>query len=66
MACWHRLRTAEQRQLAGQKGGAATARSFERRLVRRLLVLDPHEAILRAYHLGRRAAYRAHEKGRAA
>lgn len=55
--CWHRARTREQRRLAGERGGTATARSFERRLVNRLLTLDPSEAILRAYYLGRRAAY---------
>lgn len=64
--CHQKMRSADDRRRAGEKGGAATARNFEKRLVEKLKNLEPTEAILRAYYLGRRAAYRRkyrHAKG---
>lgn len=56
--CWHRAVTPAQRASWGQQGGKTRVLGLELTLLAQLASLDRNAAILRAYYLGRRAAYR--------
>lgn len=68
IACHQSTLPREVKQQRGREGGRARVVNFEHRLLEQLAGLPFREAVLRAYYLGRRAAYRAKErmKGRAA
>lgn len=64
IACYQSTLPLIVKQQRGREGGRARVVNFEHRLLEQLVALPFRDAVLRAYHLGRRAAYRM--KGRAA